>query len=207
RRRRRRRSGHRGRGGRIDARLLHGPLMAFAAVARLLLRVLPLARIRERLSRAGTKLPIRSVSATPIAPAFPRASRMVPPPFDDVHRRRRCTIARRRVSGPWDLRPSPQGPIVASSSESYRRDAVVARWEGPMMIRVVPMVAVAASLLFTLPSAAAEHTRATGAVDAVTVRGTVEEIDRTRGTVALVGRDRGVLVLEVAIPQSLEAVS
>ncbi len=75
-----------------------------------------------------------------------------------------------------------------------------------MMIRVVPMVAVAASLLFTLPSAAAEHTRATGAVDAVTVRGTVEEIDRTRGTVALVGRDRGVLVLEVAIPQSLEAV-
>ena len=66
-----------------------------------------------------------------------------------------------------------------------------------MLIRVVPIIVVAASLLFPLTSPAAEDTPAAGVADAVTVRGIVDAIDRTLGTVALLRRERGLLVLEV----------
>ena len=72
-----------------------------------------------------------------------------------------------------------------------------------MLIRVVPIIVVAASLLFPLTSPAAEDTPAAGVADAVTVRGIVDAIDRTLGTVALLRRERGLLVLEVRDPAEL----
>ena len=69
-----------------------------------------------------------------------------------------------------------------------------------MLIRVVPIIVVAASLLFPLTSPAA------GVADAVTVRGIVDAIDRTLGTVALLRRERGLLVLEVRDPAELDLV-
>ncbi|PYM81655.1 MAG: hypothetical protein DMD84_06475 [Candidatus Rokuibacteriota bacterium] len=75
-----------------------------------------------------------------------------------------------------------------------------------MLIRVVPIIVVAASLLFPLTSPAAEDTPAAGVADAVTVRGIVDAIDRTLGTVALLRRERGLLVLEVRDPAELDLV-